>query len=125
MPRTRLVQMALYLAAGVINTAFGFLLYALLIRAGYDRYVAQAIGYVLGTAFNYMTYSRGVFSEAGPAKLRFVLSYAGNYIVNIAALRLASAFVHDPYAAGAICTVFVVLLNYFVLRRFVFRPAAT
>jgi len=80
-----------------------------------------AIGYVLGTGFNYFTYSRGVFTGAGPAKLRFALSYAGNYLINLAGLKLASHFIADPYLAGAVTTFVVVVLNYAVLKRLVFR----
>jgi putative flippase GtrA len=60
--RDRAVEIVRFLVAGVINTAFGYGLYAGLIWLGLDRYAAQAIGYVLGTGFNYFTYSRGVFT---------------------------------------------------------------
>jgi putative flippase GtrA len=117
----RLAEILRFLVAGVVNTAFGYGLYAGLLWLGLDRYGAQAIGYVLGTGFNYLTYSRGVFRDAGPAKLRFALSYAGNYLINLGGLRLASQFIANPYVAGAVTTLGVVLLNYLVLRRLVFR----
>lgn len=120
-----MLEIIRYLVAGAVNTAFGFGIYAALVWLGLDRYLAQAIGYVLGTAFNYVTYSRGVFAGSAPAKLRFVLSYLGNYIVNLLVLRLASHNLADPYAAGAATTVLVVILNYIVLKRWVFRPLAS
>lgn len=119
--RERGLEIFRFLVAGVLNTAFGYGLYAGLIWLGLDRYAAQAIGYVLGTGFNYVTYSRGVFTGAGPAKLRFALSYAGNYLINLAGLKLASHFIPDPYLAGAVTTFAVVVLNYAVLKRLVFR----
>ena len=119
--RERGLEIFRFLVAGVLNTAFGYGLYAGLIWLGLDRYAAQAIGYVLGTGFNYFTYSRGVFSDAGPAKMRFALSYAGNYLINLAGLKLASHFIADPYLAGAVTTFAVVVLNYAVLKRLVFR----
>lgn len=119
--RERGLEIFRFLVAGVLNTAFGYGLYAGLIWLGLDRYVAQAIGYVLGTGFNYFTYSRGVFTDAGPAKMRFALSYAGNYLINLAGLKLASHFIPDPYLAGAVTTFAVVVLNYAVLKRLVFR----
>lgn len=125
MARARMLEIIRYLVAGAVNTAFGFGIYAALVWLGLDRYLAQAIGYVLGTAFNYVTYSRGVFAGSAPAKLRFVLSYLGNYIVNLLVLRLASHNLADPYAAGAATTVLVVILNYIVLKRWVFRPLAS
>lgn len=122
--RARLLEIARYLVAGVVNTAFGYGLYAGLIWLGLDRYVAQAIGYVLGTGFNYLTYSRHVFTDAGPAKARFVASYAVNYLINLAGLKAVSHLIPNPYAAGAVTTLGVVALNYLVLRRLVFRPKA-
>ncbi|MBN9144083.1 MULTISPECIES: GtrA family protein [unclassified Novosphingobium] len=119
--RDRAAEILRFLIAGALNTAFGYGLYAGLIWLGLDRYLAQAIGYVLGTGFNYFTYSRGVFTGAGPAKLRFALSYAGNYLINLAGLKLASHFIADPYLAGAVTTFVVVVLNYAVLKRLVFR----
>lgn len=119
--RDRATEILRFLIAGALNTAFGYGLYAGLIWLGLDRYVAQAIGYVLGTGFNYFTYSRGVFTGAGPAKMRFALSYAGNYLINLAGLKLASHFIADPYLAGAVTTFAVVVLNYAVLKRLVFR----
>jgi putative flippase GtrA len=113
-----------YVQAGIVNTLFGFSIYAFLTWWGLDRYAAQAIGYIAGTAFNYITYSKHVFRDAKPAKLRFVLSYAGNYVINLAALRLVSSFLPNPYIAGAVTTVCVVALNYLVLKRLVFRDAA-
>lgn len=123
--RSRASEIFRFLVAGVLNTAFGYGLYAGLIWLGLDRYMAQAIGYVLGTGFNYFTYSRGVFTNAGPAKLRFALSYAGNYLINLAGLRIVSHFIADPYLAGAVTTFAVVLLNYAVLKRLVFRAQHT
>lgn len=120
-PRVRMVEIGRFVVAGVLNTAFGYGLYAALIWLGLDRYAAQAIGYVLGTGFNYFTYSRGVFSKARPAKLRFAISYFGNYLINLTGLKLISYFVPNPYFAGAITTVVVVFCNYFVLKRFVFK----
>lgn len=120
----RLAELWRYYQAGVVNTLFGFGLYALLVRAGLNMYAAQMIAHVLGVAFNYLTYSRHVFRDAGPAKGRFVLSYIGNYLLSLAALALVSQVVRSPYVAGAIATVAVSLVNYFALRHLVFTRAA-
>lgn len=117
----RLSEIARYLAAGVVNTVFGFSLYAVMLWLGLDRYVAQAIGYVAGTIFNYITYSRHVFTDAAPAKLKFTVSYAVNYLVSLLSLQVVSHFISNPYTAGAIATFAVVLLNYVILKRLVFR----
>jgi putative flippase GtrA len=116
-------RVARYYQAGVVNTAFGFGLFALLIWAGLNLYLAQVVSYVLGTIFNYLTYSRYAFAGHGAAKGRFIISYALNYVLSLAVLWGFDRFVTSPYLAGFLTTVFVSMLNYFVLKKFVFRGA--
>lgn len=123
MTRARLLELWRYYQAGVVNTLFGFGLYALLVRAGLNMYAAQVIAHVLGVAFNYLTYSRHVFRDAGPAKGRFAMSYAVNYLLSVATLATVALAVRSPYLAGAIATAIVSSVNYFALRHLVFTRA--
>lgn len=111
-----------YYQAGIINTAFGYGLFALLVWMGLNIYLAQIISHVLGMTFNYFTYSRHAFAGQTTTRTRFILSYAGNYLLGLGTLRVIASFIASPYAAGFISTVIVSLVNYFVLKRLVFRP---
>jgi putative flippase GtrA len=113
-----------YYGAGVVNTAFGYGLFALMLALGLNLYAAQLAAHVLGVAFNYLTYSRHVFKDAGPAKARFLTSYVVNYFAGLAVLWLVARIVHSTYLAGAISVVIVSILNYFVLSRLVFSRRA-
>lgn len=117
----RLVELWRYGQAGAVNAAFGFAAYSLFVWAGLNIYAAQIVATVLGVAFNYLTYSRHVFRDAGPAKLRFAASYVGNYLVSLAMLALADRLVRSPYAAGLIAIVATAAINYFALKYLVFR----
>lgn len=117
----RVIEVIRYYQAGLVNTAFGLGAYAALVAAGLGIFVAQAIAHVAGMAFNYLTYSRHVFRDAGPAKARFVLSYGVNYLFSIAALALVSRGIANPYAAGFVATFIVSVVNYFALKHVVFR----
>lgn len=123
MDGTRLFELVRYYAAGAVNAGFGFGLYALLVWVGLDRYPAQLIAHVIGVAFNYLTYSRHVFRDSGPAKLRFAASYTVNYFISLATLAAASAFIASPYLAGLASIVATSIINYFMLRYLVFRKA--
>lgn len=123
--RTRLLELWRYYQAGVVNTAFGFGLYALLVWLGLNMFAAQLLSHLAGMAFNYLMYSRHVFRGAAPAKLRFILSYGVNYLVGLATLALVSRFIHSPYLAGFTSTVIVSVINYFALKHLVFRAKAT
>lgn len=108
----------------MVNTLFGYGLFALFVRFGLNIYVAQIVSHVLGVAFNYVTYSRYAFAAHEASKMRFVLSYAGNYLLGLAALAAIRQIVASPYLAGFLATLFVSVVNYFVLKRLVFRQRA-
>lgn len=109
-----------YYQAGVINMTFGYGLFALFVWAGMNMYLAQIASHVLGVIFNYFTYSRYAFAGQSGSRMRFVLSYVGNYFLNLAILALIALVVKSPYVAGLVATVIVSLINYFVLKRLVF-----
>ena len=117
----RLIEVIRYYQAGVVNTLFGLGAYSALVWAGLGIYPAQLISHVAGTVFNYTVYSRHVFREAGPAKMRFVLSYAVNYLLSVAMLAVVASFVANPYVAGIAAALIVSVINYFALKYIVFR----
>lgn len=122
--RARILELWRYYQVGVLNTLFGFGIYSGLVALGLNLYVAQFLSHFVGVAFNYFSYSRHVFTDAGPAKLRFILSYIGNYLLGLAALAVIAQFVRSPYLAGFSAVVIVSLINYFVLRHLVFKRSA-
>jgi len=109
-----------YYQVGIVNTAFGYGMYALFVAAGLNMYVAQILAHVLGVAFNYITYSRHVFRDTAASKPRFIASYMFNYLLGLASLVAVSRVVHSPYLAGLVAMLFVSLVNFFVLRHAVF-----
>ena len=106
--------------AAVVNTAFGFGLYALLIFLGVNPFAAQAISFASGVTFNYFMYSRHVFKDGERAKLRFIAAYGVNYLLNLSLLALFKLFIHNDYLAGAVVTLIASLINYFALKHLVF-----
>lgn len=112
-----------YYQAGIVNTAFGFGAYALLVRFGVNMFVAQLLSHVMGMAFNYFSYSRHVFRGAAPAKTRFIISYAVNYLLGLSALASVSQLIASPYLAGLGSVVIVSIINYFALKHLVFKSA--
>lgn len=116
----RLGELWRYYQVGVLNTLFGYGLYALLVKLGLNLYVAQLISHFSGVAFNYFTYTRHVFRDAAPAKMRFVLSYVGNYLTGLVMLMICAHFIASPYWAGLAAIIIVSAINYFVLKHIVF-----
>ena len=113
-----------YYQAGIVNTAFGYGLYALFVALGLNMYLAQIVAHLLGMAFNYVTYSRHAFHDSDVSKSRFVASYAVNYLLGLGALWAISQVVASPYLAGLIAVGIVSLINYFILKHWVFTARA-
>jgi len=120
----RVKELVRFYQAAILNTAFGISAYSLLVWLGLNIYAAQAISHVMGMTFNYFTYSRHVFRDSAPAKMRFVMSYAGYYLVNLVVLAIVAHFVHNPYIAGIGASLIVSVANYFALKHFVFNRRA-
>ena len=110
-----------YYQAGLVNTLFGYGLYALFVWTGVNMYVAQIAAHVLGMTFNYFTYSRFAFAGRDGSKGRFIASYILNYLLGLIALAAAAQAIRSPYLAGLVSVVFVSIVNYFILKRLVFR----
>lgn len=76
-----------FLAVGVLNTAFGFAAYAVLLWLGLAPQPALAASYVLGVLWNYATHARLVFGARGYRRLpRYAAAYTLLYGLNALAL---------------------------------------
>lgn len=118
--RARLAELWRYYQAAVVNTLFGLSVYFLLVWLGVNLFVAQLVSQIAGIIFNYFVYSNYVFRGSDPAILRFALAYGVNYLINLSALWVIVQFVPSPYIAGLASTLFASIVNYLLLRSFVF-----
>ena len=76
-----------FLFVGVLNTAFGFAAYAVLLWAGLPPQPALALSYVMGVIWNYCTHARIVFHAQGYRRLPlYALAYSVLYGLNALAL---------------------------------------
>lgn len=117
----KFLELIRFYQAAVVNTAFGLSAYSALIYVGLNVYAAQFISHVAGTFFNYFSYSRHVFRSAAPSKLRFFISYVGNYLLGLLTLFIIRMFIGNEYFAGFLTILFVSIINYIVLKFLVFR----
>jgi putative flippase GtrA len=112
-----------FLAVGVLNTAFGYGVYALLIVLGLQRELALLLATVLGVLFNFKTTAVLVFRSRNPRLLlRFVLVYAAMYALNAGLLELwCQGMQLGPLLAQALSLPVVVVLTFVAMKSFVFR----
>lgn len=100
---------------------FGYGLYSLLIYFGLNLYVAQILAHSIGAGFNFIMFRKFVFHSHTPNVQRFIGSYALSYLVGLAFLAGFHRIVSSPYTAGFLAVISVSIVNYFVLKTFVFR----
>ena len=116
-------RIALFLAAGLVNTAFGYGVYALCVAAGGGPALSVIVSTVAGVCFNFRTLG-AVFAAQGLTRLpRFLAVYAVLAPLNIALLRFTEYAGIGPYLGGALALALVTPLAYVSMRLFVFAPA--
>lgn len=120
------LQFIRYVVVGVGNTAFGYGAYAAFLFFGIEYRVASLLALVLGIAFSFTTQSTMVFRNATLITLvKFVVAWVILYLLNISLIALLMRASMSAYSAGAVATVPVTLVSYFVLKFAVFGSSKT
>jgi putative flippase GtrA len=96
-------RFARFLAVGVLNTVFGYTVYALLLFAGLHYATALLLATVVGVLFNFRSTGRLVFGNRDDSRLwRFMGVYLFCYLLNIGCLRLLDTAGLGPYVAQGV-----------------------
>ena len=115
-------QFLRFLLVGVLNTLFGYTMFALFIFSGVHYSLASLFSTILGVLFNFRTTGRLVFNNRNNSLLwRFSLVYTVVYGCNVGLLRVMDGYSIDMYVAGAVVVFPLALLSFFLNKRFVFE----
>jgi len=113
-----------FLATGLLNTAFGYTVYAALVYLGLSYLAALLLATVAGVVFNYFSFGRFVFQQQGRTKtfFKFVAAYAVTYVANAAALHMLTAAARlGPYLAQMLCIPLTVILGWILMNHWVYK----
>ncbi|MBS0483393.1 MAG: GtrA family protein [Proteobacteria bacterium] len=114
-------RFALFLVAGMINTLFGYGVFALLTALGFAETAAVVMATAAGVLFNFRTFGT-VFAARGLARLpHFIAVYAVLTLLNIAILATARGAGLGPYLGEAAALCVVTPLTFLALRFIVFN----
>ena len=114
-------QFLRFVMVGVLNTCFGYSVFALLVWLGAPYQLATAVSTLAGIAFNFQTTGRLVFSGAPwPRLIRFAAVYALIYLLNISGIALLLRLNVNVYAAYALLIPPLAVLTYLLHKKFVF-----
>lgn len=112
-----------FIFVGVLNSAFGYGVYCLLILTGLSYIWATLISHILGVLFNFVTTGTIVFNNSDKKLLfRFILNYILVYFINIGINKCTQLlFGSNEYISGFVALVVTSLISFFILKRFVFN----
>ena len=113
-----------FLGTSVLNTVFGYSIYAGLVFAGVPYLAALLAATVLGLVFNYLSFGRIVFQGYGGWAVfgKFFVTYVLVYGFNALLLSaLTGSFDLNPYAAQVICIPVGVAINWLLMTCWVYK----
>lgn len=112
-----------FLIVGVLNTLFGYSLFALFIFLGINYPVAVLLATILGVLFNYKSIGKLVFDHKGDSRLfHFVSVYVLIYLLNVSGLwALDIVGLENKYIAGAMLLVPLAVVSFVLNKKFVFN----
>ncbi|CAM3609943.1 GtrA family protein [Arcobacter aquimarinus] len=115
-------QIINFILVGIINTIFGYSIYALFIFFGFSYIVAVLFATILGILFNFKTISRYVFkSNAKNLIFKFIVVYFVLFITNILLIKFFKLFNIDEYFAGFLAIIPVAILSFLLNKFFVYK----
>lgn len=108
---------------GLLNTAFGYAVFAAFVLAGVWPGAALVGATVAGVAFNFQTSRRLVFRSRGRV-IRFIAVYAALLVLNWVALRILHGFGILELQTQAVLAVPVAAVSFLAQKTFVFDAEA-
>lgn len=113
-----------FISVGVLNTLFGYGIYAGLVFIGLPYLIALFIATLAGITFNYFSFGRLVFKAHGGWLVfgKFIFAYAVVYTINAILLSiLTQSFNLSPYLAQLICMPSSVLISWYLMSYWVYK----
>ena len=117
-----------FLFVGVLNTIFGYAVYALFIYLKMHYFLAQLLSSILAIAHSYLWNKYFTFRSPGGSAseiIRFVSVYAVSYLLNMGILFVSIEFFKwNAYFAGFICLFVTTVISYVGHKNISFRGTA-
>lgn len=115
-------QFIKFLLVGLLNTLFGYGMFALLTWLGIPYPAAIGLATLAGIAFNFQSTGRLVFGRAPQSRLvRFILVYLVIYCLNLMGVEIGLRLGLNIYVANALVLLPLALVAYLLQRKFVFH----
>jgi putative flippase GtrA len=115
-------QFITFLLVGVLNTFFGYSVYALFIFFGLHYSIAVLLSTCIGVLFNFNTIGKLVFKNSNNKLLiKFILVYALLYFLNVSLIKMLNHYSDNLYLIGLVAVFPMAMLAFMLNKLFVFR----
>ena len=120
-------KFAKYIIIGIVNTIFGYSVFALLIFLNLHYFFASLLATIAGVLFNFKTISKVVFkTNDNSLIIRFVAVYCFTFLVNLGGLKIFTIYNINMYLAGFFLLIICTPISFFLNNQFVFcKPINT
>ncbi len=117
-----LQQLAKFILVGILNTAFGYSVYAVFIFLGFNYVYSMLFATGIGAIFNFKTIGALVFDAHEKERIyKFFLVYIVIYFVNIILIKVLMTQGANPYLAGALALIPSTAISFVLNKYFVFK----
>lgn len=111
-----------FLAVGVLNTLFGYGVFAFFLFLGLHYALAVLFGTVCGVLFNFKTVGIFVFKTHDNKRIfRFIVVYIVVYGLNVGGISWFETMQINAYTAGAVLLLPVAIITFIMQKKFVFN----
>lgn len=111
-----------FILIGIVNTIFGYTMYAIFISLGFNYIISVLFATILGILFNFKTIGKFVFdSHDNNLILKFFLVYTVVFLVNIAIIKVFKYYGNNEYVSGLIAIVPCSIISFILNKYYVFR----
>ncbi|SCD22796.1 MULTISPECIES: GtrA family protein [Brucella] len=114
-----IIQFGRFGLVGLLNTFITLVIIAVLTWLGVSPFVANAIGYAAGLVNSYFGNMKWTFRSDGSwaRSVRFLVSFAVCYCVNVAVLQFALPFEHHHVLIPQVLAMSSYTVSFFILSK--------
>ena len=111
-----------FILVGILNTIFGYSIYALFVFIGFNFVVASFFATILGILFNFQTIGRLVFQAHNNRLIfRFFAIYGIVFLLGVIFIWLLKLIGFNNYTAGLIALFPNAIISYLLNKFYVYR----
>lgn len=116
------MQLVKFVLVGILNTVFGYTLWALLLFLGMHYALAVIVSTIIAVLFNFKTTGSIVFKNKDNKLLfKFVQVYIITMCINIFLLKIAKTAGLNLYIVGFVLTIVMAMITFLMQKFYVFR----